>query len=73
MRRRRSVIAFCRDTSAISASTPPSPRLSARITTTTYLRVTTMMSTQVISDRMPSTLSCVGLRPVKSLKHSLTV
>ena len=62
-----------RDTSAISASTPPSPRLSARMTTMTYFRVTTMINAQVISDSMPSTLSCVGFSPVKSLKQVWTV
>ena len=61
------------DTSAISASTPPSPRLSARMTTMTYFRVTTMINAQVISDSMPSTLSCVGFSPVKSLKQVWTV
>ena len=62
-----------RDTSAISASTPPSPRLSARMTTMTYFRVTTMINAQVISDSMPSTLSGVGFSPVKSLKQVWTV
>ena len=32
-----------------------------------------MISAQVISDRIPSTLSGVGLIPVNSLKHSFTV
>ena len=73
MRRRRGLIAGWRDTSAIRASTPPSPRLSARMTTTTYFRVTTTISSQVISDRMPSTFSGVGCSPVNSLKHSFTV
>ena len=36
--------------SAASASTPPSPSLSARMMRTTYLIVTTMMSDQKISD-----------------------
>jgi hypothetical protein len=67
------VISLRRDTSAISASTPPSPRLSARITTTTYFSVTTTISAQVISDRMPSTSSGTGFSPVNSLKHSFTV
>ena len=61
------------ETSAISASTPPSPLLSARMTTATYFSVTTTISAQVMSDSMPSTLSCVGCMPVYSLKHSLTV
>ena len=61
------------ETSAISANTPPSPLLSARMTTSTYFRVTTTISAHVMSDSMPSTLSGVGCMPVYSLKHSLTV
>ena len=34
---------------------PPSPRLSARITTTTYFNVTTMISAQTIRERIPMT------------------
>ncbi len=34
---------------------PPSPRLSARITSSTYLSVTISASDQKIIDRMPST------------------
>src|SRR5258708_16001058 len=45
---------------AISASVPPSPLLSARSRMTTYLRVTTRMSAQMISDRIPRT---AGLPP----------
>ena len=71
--RRRAEMPGSLDTSAISASTPPSPRLSARMTTMTYFRVTTMINAQVISDSMPSTLSCVGFSPVKSLKQVWTV
>ena len=41
--------------SAISARMPPSPRLSACITSSTYLTVTISTSDQKISDRMPST------------------
>ncbi len=33
---------------------PPSPLLSARMTSTTYLIVTMMISDQKISERMPS-------------------
>ena len=41
--------------SAISASVPPSPRLSARVRMSTYLSVTMTISDQKISDRTPST------------------
>lgn len=44
-------------TSVASASTPPSPRLSAVSTTATYLMQTTMISAQTTSDRAPSTFS----------------
>ena len=40
---------------AISARMPPSPWLSARITSVTYFTVTISTSDQNISDRMPST------------------
>jgi hypothetical protein len=39
--------------SAISAMIPPSPSLSARITKTTYLSVTTMTTAQKISEIAP--------------------
>ena len=48
---------------------PPSPRLSARITKTTYLIETTTISDHTISDRMPSTFSGVsgiGWLPAKT-------
>ena len=45
--------------SASSAKIPPSPRLSARIITARYLPLTTMISDQTNSERMPSTLACV--------------
>ena len=44
-----------REASAISASVPPSPLLSARSRISTYLAVTTKSSAQMISDRMPNT------------------
>ncbi len=51
-----------REASAISASVPPSPLLSARKRISTYLAVTTKSSAQMISDRMPSTTgSLTGL------------
>ena len=39
---------------AMRAKMPPSPLLSALMTSTTYLMVTIIMSDQKISDRMPS-------------------
>ena len=42
-----------RDTSAVSARMPPSPRLSARMMSTTYLSVTTTTSAQKMTDRRP--------------------
>ncbi len=48
--------------SAISASVPPSPLLSARTRMRTYLIVTTMISDQRISDRTPRTLSSAADR-----------
>ena len=51
-----------RDASAIKASVPPSPLLSARNRISTYLAVTTNSSAQMISDRIPSTTgSLAGL------------
>ena len=50
-------------TSARSARIPPSPRLSARITTVRYLRVTTKLSDQKISDSIPRTLPLVTGTP----------
>ncbi len=47
--------ASAREASAISASVPPSPLLSARSRISTYLAVTTKSSAQMISDKMPST------------------
>ena len=44
-----------RDASAISASVPPSPLLSARNRISTYFAVTTISSAQMINDKMPST------------------
>jgi hypothetical protein len=42
-----------REASAIKASVPPSPLLSARSRNRTYLAVTTISSAQMMSDRMP--------------------
>src|SRR3546814_4634582 len=45
---------------ASRARMPPSPRLSARITSSRYFSETTTTSDQKISDRMPNTRSGVG-------------
>ena len=42
-----------RSTSAVSAKSPPSPRLSARMMTKTYLTVTTSASVQTIKESVP--------------------
>ena len=57
-----------RSTSATSAMIPPSPWLSARITSSTYLRVTIMTSDHTISDVVPYTFvafGCSGCPPAK--------
>ena len=48
-----------RDASAVSDSVPPSPLLSARRSTRTYLTVTTTASAQRIKESTPSTISRV--------------
>ena len=58
--------------SAISAMVPPSPRLSARMTSTTYLSETTIISTQRIADSPPSTLSTLSGMPWPGAKVSFT-
>jgi hypothetical protein len=45
----------------ISAMMPPSPSLSARITSSTYLSVTMIVTDQKISEMMPKTLVVVML------------
>ncbi|MNM84732.1 hypothetical protein D3C81_968300 [compost metagenome] len=62
--------ATVRSTSAISASTPPSPSLSARITNTTYLIETTMIMAQNSIEITPSTASVLKAMPCSLLKHS---
>ncbi len=47
---------------------PPSPSLSARITTRTYLAVTTIIRAQKISDSRPSTVP-VGSPPPAAFRH----
>jgi len=56
----------------MSAIVPPSPRLSARITSTTYLSETTTISTQKIADSPPSTLSTLSGMPCPGAKVSFT-
>ncbi len=51
------------DTSAVSARIPPSPRLSARMISSTYFSVTMMISAQNSIDSRPWTLSGVADSP----------
>ncbi len=53
--------------SVISAMIPPSPSLSARITSSTYLRVTMIVTAQKISEMIPKTLSVLALTGCGSL------
>ena len=57
---------------ASSARMPPSPRLSARMTIDRYLKVTTKLSDQKISERMPMTFSRVTGKPCGPVKHSFS-
>ena len=59
-------------TSASEARIPPSPWLSARMTTVRYLNVTTKLSDQKISESTPSTLPLVTGTPWGPMKHSLS-
>ena len=58
--------------SAISAMMPPSPRLSARMMSTTYFSDTTTISDQNISDRPARMFSCVSAMPCSGEKVSFT-
>ncbi|MEJ0044684.1 MAG: hypothetical protein WDM81_21785 [Rhizomicrobium sp.] len=49
--------------SVASASTPPSPLLSARMMRTTYFSVTMMTSAQRMSDSAPKIASSAGIAP----------
>ena len=51
---------------------PPSPRLSARMTIVRYLKVTTKLSDQKMSDRMPSTFGSSTGKPCGPQKHSFS-
>ena len=55
-------------TRAPSASVPPSPSFDARITTITYLIVTTMMSAQTNIESAPSTDGSSTVRPMSGPK-----
>jgi hypothetical protein len=60
-----------RNASAIRASVPPSPLLSARSRISTYLTVTTRISAQRIIDSTPSTISRVtGPAPAAAVAAS---
>jgi hypothetical protein len=56
---------------ASRANVPPSPRLSARSTTETYLNDTMKLMDQKISERTPITFSGVSGMRWWPLKHSL--
>ena len=56
----------CGPTSASRARIPPSPWLSARITSMAYFRVTTISSDQTSSDRLPSSTSWLAAPPASS-------
>ena len=60
-----------RATSAISASTPPSPSLSARMTNIRYFTETTSVIDQKTSDSTPKMLAATGATPCGSVTHSL--
>src|SRR5512138_1445116 len=64
------LIAFC--ASAISAMMPPSPRLSARMMSSTYFRVTTTISAQKMVDRPPRMFSGVSAMPCVGENVSFT-
>jgi hypothetical protein len=56
---------------AVRASTPPSPSLSKRSTTHTYLRETITSTAQKKADRVASTLASLGSMPWAPAKASL--
>src|SRR5829696_5035565 len=56
-------------TSARSASTPPSPRLSARRMKATYLMLTMRMSDQRIIDSTPYTFTGLAARPYDAVRR----
>src|SRR5262249_35515350 len=60
------------EASAISAMIPPSPRLSARMISTTYLSDTTTISAQNTVDRPPRMFACVSGMPCCGENVSLT-
>ena len=72
LRRPRSLLRCCRcSTSASSASTPPSPWLSARRMKTRYFTTTTSMIDQNTSDRMPYTFTTDGASPCAGAERLL--
>ena len=64
------LIAFC--ASAISAMMPPSPRLSARMISTTYLSETTIISAQKMVERPPRIEAWVSAMPWSGENVSFT-
>ena len=51
-----------RSTKAVSANSPPSPRLSARMMTRTYFTVTTSIKVQTMSEKVPR-MACSLMSP----------
>jgi hypothetical protein len=72
IQRRRELRCSVRSVKASSAMMPPSPLLSARMMKAMYLRETTRVSDQKISDRMPMTLALLIAMPCEAWKHSLS-
>ena len=67
----RGAVCFARrDTSAINASTPPSPSLSARMTNRRYLTEMTRSNDQTTSDSKPRMLGAVASTPWGGVTHS---
>ncbi len=59
----------CRRTRAYKEKIPPSPLLSARRVSTTYLNVVCKVSVQRMHDNAPyTTFACIGLSPIIALK-----
>jgi hypothetical protein len=71
--RRRGVRPAACAASAVKAMIPPSPRLSARRISTTYLRVTTTIKAQKMVDTAPMTLWAPSVTELAGLKTSFIV
>ena len=62
---------YSRRTSAVSAMTPPSPSLSARIRTLMYLIDTIRVTDQNIIEMTPYTSPCVGRTAPLSIENTV--